>query len=225
MFGSSAPSSRNVGNGDDDDTGYAEDQVYGKIYPMPDNVTVVTGEENEDCLIQIRAKLFRLSVPSDNDKLSPISSSGSSGNLLSELIPVENIRTKTQNNGDNDEGTITKVPETDDDTSHPENSESDKNKDKEKETTQKIEKNEKKTKAIGEWIEVGIGPVRILKQREAPLVRGENNLNKISSNNVSKRMVMRREDKKGGKGKNNILFMTIFALHYFQFSMILFVTQ
>ena len=28
------------------------DAVYGKIYPMPENVTVITGEENETCVLQ-----------------------------------------------------------------------------------------------------------------------------------------------------------------------------
>jgi hypothetical protein len=37
-------------------------KVYGKVYPMPENVKVVTGEEDEECIMQARAKLYKLVV-------------------------------------------------------------------------------------------------------------------------------------------------------------------
>jgi hypothetical protein len=55
-------------NPEDDDT--VGDAAFGKIYPMPENVAVVTGEENEECVLQVRAKLFRLSLPGEKLLLS-----------------------------------------------------------------------------------------------------------------------------------------------------------
>ena len=162
--------------GDDE---HSEEQVYGKVYPMPDNVTVVTGEENEECVIQVRAKLFRLSVPNDVIKsestqdLQAVSSSSTSGpssetevSTTEELAGAENGEAEKTNNA----------------------------------------QVEKLTKSIGEWIEVGIGPVRILKQRQTANKPDE------SDSLVSKRrMVMRREDKKGGKGELNSSIAYLFA--------------
>jgi hypothetical protein len=164
--------------GDDE---HSEEQVYGKVYPMPDNVTVVTGEENEECVIQVRAKLFRLSVPNDVMKsestqdLQAVSSSSTSG-PRSET----EVSTTEESTGVEDSVAVTKESTGDIVTK--------------KANSAQVEK---QTKSIGEWIEVGIGPVRILKQRQSANTKPEESDSPVSK----RRMVMRREDKKGGKGE------------------------
>lgn len=46
----------------EEDDGAEADFVPTKTYAMPENVVVVTGEEDDECLFQTRAKLYRLSV-------------------------------------------------------------------------------------------------------------------------------------------------------------------
>ena len=214
-------------DGDDEDAvvgddEHGEEQVYGKVYPMPDNVTVVTGEENEECVIQVRAKLFRLSVPTDTDSAVkpaeslehshsiPSSGSGIFTQLISDRVIDGSVTATTATTatattaaagaGIADVLAIQNTSKT--------------------ETDLKIEEEnpkvpEKKNKSIGEWIEVGIGPVRILKQRESSdFNRGDERRKTINNNSEiitsKKRMVMRREDKKGGKGKP----LTYFYVYY-----------
>ena len=214
-------------DGDDEDAvvgddEHGEEQVYGKVYPMPDNVTVVTGEENEDCVIQVRAKLFRLSVPTDTDSAVkpaeslehshsiPSSGSGIFTHLISDRVIDGSVAATTAT------GTTTAAAGAgiaDIQAIHTTSN---------TEIDLKIEEGnlkvaEKKSRSIGEWIEVGIGPVRILKQRESSdFNRGGDERRKTTNNNSEiitskKRMVMRREDKKGGKGE---LLTYFFYLYY-----------
>ena len=199
-------------NGDDEESNllvndeYAEDQVYGKVYPMPDNVTVITGEEDEDCVIQIRAKLFRLSVPNDSsvgcvEPSQNIPSSGSIDCLLHDSALASDKNEKEKSEGEKNVQIIEVNPCAI--------------------STENIEKDfkenlERKKKVLGEWIEVGIGPVRILQQRDSPTSHSNevSHHNHTAINNIlNKRMVMRREDKKGGKG--DISFFLLIYLTYF----------
>ena len=185
-------------NGDDEESNllvndeYADDQVYGKVYPMPDNVMVVTGEEDEDCVIQIRAKLFRLSVPGDVNIARVESSSNSSSSASIDLFndaasasdKNEHEKSKEENNVQNAKANPCAIST-------------------ESNGIELKENPEVKKKVLGEWIEVGIGPVRILQPRDSPT----SHCSEVSRNNhaalsniSNKRMVMRREDKKGGKG-------------------------
>jgi hypothetical protein len=133
-------------NGDDDNTvgddEYTEEQVYGKVYPMPDNVTVVTGEENEVCVIQVRAKLFRLSIPNEKMIASKKEHIDDHLAMSKPVIPKTTVNVlDSKSSGQNlDEGIVQE------DKREPSLS--------------------NKKKSTGEWIEVGIGPVRILKQRD-----------------------------------------------------------
>lgn len=97
----------------DEDDGAEADFVPTKTYAMPENVVVVTGEEDDECLFQTRAKLYRLSVR---------------GTSSSEKADANNM----------------------------------------------------------EWIEVGVGPLKILER--------------TTNGHSVGRLVLRREDRKGGVG-------------------------
>jgi hypothetical protein len=188
IFGAPKNDKKDSKEGDEDDSDpidgdHAEEQVYGKIYPMPDNVTVVTGEENEECVIQVRAKLFRLSVPGDSVKASDIAQEVRRNSSSGSVLP-------------SDEGT--KIDEKSDEVSAAvANNTSEGNNSKEGETSLP----ETKSKSIGEWVEVGIGPVRILKQKEPVHFQKDSSPgDSCSAQSSKKRLVMRREDKKGGRG-------------------------
>lgn len=191
VFGNHNKDRRDSKEADEDDSApvgddeYSEEQVYGKVYPMPDNVTVVTGEENEECVIQVRAKLFRLSVPNDSINLASAQDLQvvSSSSISDPLSGTEGSRTEVSIAAENSISLTKDLSE---------------EIDGKKVNNAQIEKI---TKSIGEWIEVGIGPVRILKQRESANVSCDENGLLISK----KRMVMRREDKKGGKGESEYL--------------------
>ena len=196
---SSALKSSGNGNGEEDEGNradeYVEDQVYGKVYPMPDNVTVVTGEEHEDCVIQIRAKLFRLSVPSDDNSPEKKNTS-SSGNLLDLIGQSNDSNSSNINSNVKDPANGHTIAENKE--SQLENSQISQVSVLDNTESAKDLKIPKK-KSLGEWIEVGIGPVRILKERENS--RTDSSSSVVSNSSSNKRMVMRREDKKGGKGK------------------------
>jgi hypothetical protein len=170
-------------NGDDDnpvgDDEYTEEQVYGKVYPMPDNVTVVTGEENEVCVIQVRAKLFRLSIPNEKMIASKKEHIDDHLAISKPVIPKTTVNIlDSKSSGQNIDGKEILGNE---------------------EIVQEVKKEpslSNKKKSAGEWIEVGIGPVRILKQRE--VLKAPDVAPKVATS--ATRLVMRREDKKGGKG-------------------------
>jgi hypothetical protein len=212
--------------GDDDnpvgDDEYTEEQVYGKVYPMPDNFTVVTGEENEVCVIQVRAKLFRLSIP--DEKMIASKKEHIDDHLTISIpvpvIPRSNVtildsKSSSQNLDDikNGKGILgnEEIME------------------EAKKEVLPLDLSIKK-KSAGEWIEVGIGPVRILKQRELlksslkdlDLIQQKTESSSESSSSVrtskaatsATRLVMRREDKKGGKGGMKLINCTIISLFY-----------
>ena len=119
------------------------------------------GEEGEECLLQVRAKLFRLSVPGPKHGSAPEHSLGAPPAFT---IPSANA-----------------------------SSPSDDKKNKNAEETKEKRKEESApsalltgTKMSQEWIEVGTGPVRILKPR--------------TSASGDARLVMRRENQPGGIG-------------------------
>jgi hypothetical protein len=186
IFGAPKNDKKDSKEGDEDDSDpvdgeHAEEQVYGKVYPMPDNVTVVTGEENEECIIQVRAKLFRLSVPSDSVKASDVAQEVRSNSSSGSVLPSDE-GAKIEEKSDEVNATVVKN-----------SSEGG----KEGETSLP----ETKSKSIGEWVEVGIGPVRILKQKESAHFQKDSSPGgSCSAQSSKKRLVMRREDKKGGRG-------------------------
>lgn len=130
----------------------ADEAVFTKTYALPENVTVITGEEQELCLLQTRAKLYRLVV---NSHHATSSSSSSKGNK------AENM----------------------------------------------------------EWIEVGVGPLKVLEHQEtvnstaADYDKNGNDQEGVNSveKKLLRRLVMRREDKKGGLGECMSLLLSSLA--------------
>ncbi len=141
---------------DNDNLNYDAELSPGKVYTtyaLPENVVIVTGEEDDECLFSIRVKLYRLGVKS-NIQVAP--------------------------------------PKSEEDRKIADQSES------------KLDIN------AAEWIEIGVGPMKVLRQKVDVLaMEGDKieNLGDATSvpperegNNRIVRLVIRREDKKGGIG-------------------------
>jgi hypothetical protein len=130
-----------------------------KIISLPENVKLVTGEEDDECLLQFRAKMFRLNAQIDAAAKTNGAHEGASEGSAE---------------GENKEGDKAKL-----------------------EVNSVLsamgkEKNAKGAKSApakaAEWVEVGIGPLKILSRKSSQGGAG------------SGRLVMRREDKQGGLG-------------------------
>lgn len=125
-------------------------------YALPENVVVVTGEEDDDCLLQIRVKLYRLGVKSSNREYAKSSD------------------TQKNESSDKDGDVIKSDP--------------------------KLDINS------AEWVEVGVGPLKVLRQKgeeEIDLQPDDKDCIKDHQSNGKNRiarLVIRREDKKGGIG-------------------------
>lgn len=134
-FGSRSSAANNDDDGEEDEEGgdneaelqRAESPTFTK-YAMPENVPVVTGEEHEECLLQVRAKLFRLDAGGSSSSKDKSTNAGEAGPSSAAA-------------------------------------------------------------GSAEWVEVGIGPVRLLKSRDGV---------------AAGRLVMRREEKKGGIGASSL---------------------
>jgi hypothetical protein len=82
----------------DNNQTFESDFIPSKVYAMPENVTIVTGEEEDECLLQTRAKLYRLSVrmassntDNNNHSRSSISNNNSSNSSSSKPHDVNNM--------------------------------------------------------------------------------------------------------------------------------------
>lgn len=118
-----------------------------KIYSMPGG-PIVTGEEDECCMLKGRAKLYK---------------------LRAKLRECDEHALQ-QSSSDN--------------------------------------KNDKPIKEVMEWTEMGVGPLKILRQKtsaEKSQLASSPNLSPIELRDVGVRLVMRREAKKGGPGTTVIL--------------------
>lgn len=154
---------------EDEDGEVVEEEAEGptltKVYHLPDNVSVVTGEENEECLFQFRAKLYRWNLMTIISDESFAESTPDDQSIKNSALPVESASP---------------------------------------------------SKADGNWIEVGVGPVRILSGKlidtsiDKEKIENENchvNDKSVKSSFKKTRVVMRREDKKGGHGKFSYLLI------------------
>ena len=117
---------------------------------------VITGEEEETCLLQLRSKMFRLGAPKEKAKCIPFGSSSSNNN-------INHREDEKESNG----AVIKDVEDQDKDNASIKNN-----------NTPQFE-----------WIEVGTGPLKVLK----------------SELNSSHRMVLRRENSAGGSGTKLLL--------------------
>jgi hypothetical protein len=191
-------------DGVDEDTG-SPDAVYTKTYALPENAIVVTGEEHEDCLLQVRVKLFRL-----NFKSKPVTSNPSLANIMT-----------TTRDSDLGMGIYTEQQPSIDTVENEEYSIRDKAIVPSSGNGLQALSVESADMSAAEWVEVGIGPLKLLQSR-GPLSTQSNNCTEkdASSSQASReleglqfkqmaRIVMRREEKKGGIGENTILYLSI----------------
>jgi hypothetical protein len=116
-------------------------------YSLPENVVVVTGEEDDECTYHTRAKLYRLGIKSSTGVSESDHSLADDKQQSSETTADGKVVTKSD-------------------------------------------------AAVSEWIEVGVGPVKVLRQ---------NNIDEVTGRR-STRLVIRREDKKGGIGELVVFF-------------------
>lgn len=154
--GSTSAEKEDVAAGDDDTADSSCNNTFTKIYHMPENVTIVTGEEGEECVLQTRAKLFRLQIGSNTQASLEKDVAESGGSAAT---------------GDK----------------------------KDEKSTAEEKTTVGSLSAGAEWIEVGIGPVKILKSK----VEGEGSNEETKGSQA--RLVMRREEKKGGIGTKLML--------------------
>lgn len=213
VFGWKAASANDDNNedaagGEDSDnnksTEYDPDGTNQKVISLPENVTVLTGEEAEDCVTQMRAKLFRLSYPDKDREKANNAAATADMSVFGQGTDIGSSSSKplTSAGGDNDDTTS----------------------------------NGASSSCYGgaEWVEVGIGPLKVLCTTTAETEKTENEAghdNNQSNNDEASesgknhgansgsrsatckkgRIVMRREDKKCGTGK----YFTHFNLIYF----------
>lgn len=158
------------GGADDanDDSNALDTQNFVK-YTLPE-VVVINGEEQDQCLLQVRAKLFRLHTA---QPIVPSSTTTSS---------AEHNEDTTATNEDKEKviKVVPKIP-----TSSVFSLE-----------LPKPAEADNTTSKSAEWVEVGIGPVKLLQsQQESSDSTGNGKKKQVG------RLVMRREEKKGGIGK------------------------
>jgi hypothetical protein len=123
----------------------------------------ITGEEDEDCLLQVRAKLFR-------------------------LVQVKHKAVAVEGAGDGDEQSPPVASENDSTAGA-----------------------SAAAASSSEWVEVGVGPLRILREKSSGDSSGAAAATGDAAVRRSTRIVMRREDKKGGAGTKVILNLRLLA--------------
>ena len=181
------PASPTIASNDDKATNNNRLEQQSAILQAESNV--VNGEEEEECMMECRAKLFRLTKKigegqksvgmSENDGNSaPVAASQSGPPNLSSLTNKKDEEDDTK--GDDDKAKDDKGGKDDNKTAKPECS------------------NKAKNDTDTEWREVGIGPVRLLRTK--------------TKKEISTRVVMRRETHPGGSGTKVILNVKLIRL-------------
>lgn len=142
----------------DDNTEEPSSGVYGKIYQLPDAGPVLTGEEGEECILQMRVKLYRLQKRAQ----------------ASAEVKTDSEDTPTVSEGTKD-NTTSLTP-----------------------TTSAVDLSTQGPQVQADWIEVGIGPFKLLKSIKSAKPDGARNGTETPA---SYRVVMRRESNRGGPGE------------------------
>jgi len=196
---SSGPANATTSAADDEDEDGGDENAFDgdgypsanhasmKIISLPENLKLVTGEEDDECMLQMRAKMFRL-----NAHIEAINNVSKNGGNNSSSGASNCSSNSTDNNHNEAETTVTASTGSDTVTAAVDQAVLAANSVldavvKEKSQSSTKAKPASATKAA-EWVEVGIGPLKILNRRNGGNVPG------------SGRLVMRREDKQGGIG-------------------------
>jgi len=182
---------KETAGGDDVDEAEGEDEdpeedktptIFGKTYSMIGGA-ILTGEEDEECVLQVRAKLYRL-VSSKAEKDKALGADESIDTSSSAAGKTEEIKEQSESNASKTAATTSTSPAA------------------------------TPSKRAAEWVEVGVGPLRILRAQES-LEAGSNSNNSPttrSPDELDTRIVMRREEKKGGTGTKLLLNLRLTAL-------------
>ena len=161
-----------------------------KIISLPENVKLVTGEEDDECLLQMRAKIFRLHTHLPNIETSIVMNANTTSK-------DNNVECSEISNNDTSSNTASTTTGTTGSLSMEASSVL---KAVAQEKNQKSHPIKTSTAAAGgsgkagEWVEIGIGPLKILSRK------ANNSSNNTSTGAATGRLVMRREDKQGGLG-------------------------
>jgi len=201
-FGGSAVQDEDAGDDEDNEDNDNNDgdasptagagQASMKIISLPENVKLVTGEEEDVCLLQFRAKLYRLNTGAPAVSAVPAvpvaavssvtitpdttaSTSAATDKSDKTASPAAGLLQRQLSSYEDNTATANSVLE-----SVIQEKES-KNKNSAKDTAAKA----------AEWVEVGIGPLKILSNKNSDSAEGVSN----------GRLVMRREDKQNGLGE------------------------
>ena len=164
-----------------------------KIISLPENVKLVTGEEDDECLLQMRAKIFRLHTHLPNIETSIVMNANTTSK-------DNNVECSEISNNDTSSNTASTTTGTTGSLSMEASSVL---KAVAQEKNQKSHPIKTSTAAAGgsgkagEWVEIGIGPLKILSRKAN---NSSNNTGAGSSTAATGRLVMRREDKQGGLG-------------------------
>ena len=98
----------NNDNDEDDDGDIDDDEintgVYGKIYQLPENVPVITGEENEECLLLVRAKLYKLQTRLEKESTTSTDEVNSADWVEVGVGPVKILRNRPYDDNSNSNG-------------------------------------------------------------------------------------------------------------------------
>ena len=156
-----------------------------------DSYVVMNGEEGEECVFQIRAKLFRLV-------------SKCAGASAPEGTTTTDKNDKGKDNEKKcDSNSQQKEAPTDVDSSNSEDKAESK---QEKEEVSEGSAGETKVKApTTEWVEVGTGPIRVLRPSKEKNPSDPDSASTTSTKSLCPRVVMRRECQPGGQGTKLIL--------------------
>ena len=169
-----------------------------KIISLPENVKLVTGEEDDECLLQMRAKIFRLHTHLPNIETSIVMNANTTSKDNNvECSEISNNDTNISSSSNTASTTTTGT------TGSLSMEASSVLKAVAQEKNQKSHPIKTSTAAAGgsgkagEWVEIGIGPLKILSRKAN---NSSNNTGAGSSTAATGRLVMRREDKQGGLG-------------------------
>lgn len=189
MFARNDDEEEEDGDEDADGSGSPQAAAVYTTYALPEHAVVVTGEEQDDCLLQVRVKIFRLNrKEAEQSPAAAVALAAPKGTKDSDL-GAGVVAEQRSSIDSSDDG---------------------------KACTNEHAKRDAKTEGMSmdlsgaEWVEMGIGPLKVLHPRKLPLNGQDKETDGSQADDTKQkrgisRVVMRREDKKGGAGTKLLL--------------------